>query len=290
MKRAITGIIAVTALVLSISTMPAQAVPRDVSASTSVETRLDYVEKLLQSRSGKRLQAAKGSSAYQNTQRLLNDAHAALKQGQRDKADALTKQGLATFMKGVRELPEDPEEIERMKARFDNLRTGLEKFVYAQTDNRERMTKENGATAADYNKSKVAELMSYADIDAAEGNYDKAISRLNEAQTIVTASIQGMLNHKTLVSELDVSTPEKEYFYELRRYLGYEELIPVAIEVKSPAAPLVERMKEMGEKAKWMADQARQKAIEQDYPVAIRMIMDATSVVREALKIAGVDM
>lgn len=266
------------------------AAPRDVSAATSVEMRLDYVEKLMQSRSGQRLQTQKGGKAYKDAQKLITAARAALQQQQRDKADKLTKQGLATFMAGVREMPDDPEEIERMKTRFNNLRTGLEKFVYAQTDNRERIASEKGASTADYNKSRVAELMSYADIDAAEGDFEKAIARLTEAQTIVTASIQGMLNHTTQVNALDVSTPEKEYFYELRRYLGYEELIPVAIEVKRPAAPLAEQMKTMGEKAKWMAEQARLKAIEKNYPVAIRMMMDATGVVREALKIAGVDM
>ncbi|MBI3773233.1 MAG: hypothetical protein HY272_11110 [Gammaproteobacteria bacterium] len=269
---------------------PSFAAPRDVSASTSIEVRLDYVEKLMQSRSGQRLQTHKGGKAYKDAQKLIAAARAALQQNQRDKADKLTRQGLTTFMAGVRDMPDDPEEIERMKNRFNNLRTGLEKFVYAQTDNRQRIASEKGVSSPDYNKSKVAELMSYADIDAAEGDYEKAIARLTEAQTIVTASIQGMLNHSTLVSELDVSTPEKEYFYELRRYLGYEELIPVAIEVKRPAAPLAEQMKSMGEKAKWMAEQARLKAIEKNYPVAIRMMLDATSVVREALKMADVDM
>lgn len=269
---------------------PMPAAPRDVSAATSVEMRLDYVEKLMQSRSGQRLLTYNGGKVYKDAQKLIGNARAALLQNQREQADKLTRQGLTAFMTGVREMPDDPEETARLKGRFENLRSGLEKFVYAQTDNRQRIANEKGSANPDYNKSKVAELMSYADIDASANNYEKAIARLTEAQTIVTASIQGMLNHSTLVSELDVSTPEKEYFYELRRYLGYEELIPVAIEVKRPAAPLAEQMRSKGEKAKWMAEQARLKAIEKNYPVAIRMMMDATSEVREALKMAGVDM
>jgi hypothetical protein len=276
--------------IATVFSQPMHATPRDVSAATSIEMRLDYVEKLMQSRSGQRLLTYKGGKAYKDAQKLIGNARTALRQDQREQADKLTRQGLTAFITGVREMPDDAEEIERMKVRFDNLRSGLEKFVYAQTDNRQRIANEKGSSSPDFNKSKVAELMSYADIDASENNYEKAIARLTEAQTIVTASIQGMLNHSTLVNELDVSTPEKEYFYELRRYLGYEELIPVAIDVKRPAAPLADQMKRKGEKAKWMAEQARLKAIEKNYPVAIRMMMDATSEVREALKMAGVDM
>ena len=114
--------------------------------------------------------------------------------------------------------------------------------------------------------------------------------RLNEAQAIVTSSLQGMLNNKQLVIELDIDTPEKEYFYELRRYQGYEDLIPVAIDVKKPTEMAIDTMHKLSEKAQWMSEQARSKALAGDYPVAIRMMMDATDVVKQALRVAGVTM
>jgi hypothetical protein len=263
------------------------AAPRDVSASTSVELRLGYLEKLLQSRTGLRLKEHQHDVAAQ-TEQLLADARAALARGDNQQADQLAKQGLHNIMSATQALPEDPEEINRHKKRYENLRQGLSKFTSAEADNKERFNVSE--TSHSYDKTQITKLVEDADAAAVKGEYEKAVSTLQEAQSLVTASLQNILNHKQLVIELDIGTPEKEYYYELRRYLGYEELIPVALDVKKPEAPVAEEMQRLGEKAKWMSEQARDKAIVQDYPVAIRMMMDATNVVREALRMAGVAM
>lgn len=274
----------------TLALQPALAAPRDVSASTPVETRLDYLQKLLQSRSGQTL-ARQDTATIGNILDMLAKANQALAAGDNAKADKLSREAVAILMKGIRQLPDDPEITQQLRKRYTNLRQGLEKFSHAQSSNRQRLANETGQDKGrDYNHAKVAELIRLADGDAGKGDYERAISRLTEAQTMVTASLQGMLNNQTLVNTLDIDTPEKEYFYELRRYLGYEELIPVALEVKVPPPDVVSQMQQKGERAKWMAAQAREKAMAGDYPVAIRMVMDATDVVREALRQAGVDM
>ncbi len=265
------------------------AAPRDVSHSTNAELRLDYLNKLLESRSGQRLSQHNNGKTKAKVENMLTKAQAAIAADNNEKANKLTKQAVKTFMSAVRDLPEDPEELERSKNRYQDLRRGLEKFTYAQKDNKERFAAEENS-AKNYNQTQVNKLLSQADKNAAAGSYDKAIAQLTEAQTIVTSSLQGMLNDKQLVIELDISTPEKEYFYELRRYQGYEELIVVAIEVKKPSEMAVETMLKLGEKAKWMSEQSRDKAMQGEYPVAIRMIMDATNTVKQSLRLAGVTM
>lgn len=270
---------------------PAQlsAAPRDVSHSTNAELRLEYLGKLLDSRSGQRLAQHNNGETKTKIYQMLDQARSAIDANAEEKADDLTKRALKTFMGAIRELPEDPEEVERYKNRYEEMRRGLEKFTFAQEDNKQRFSEDENE-AKEYNRKQVNKLLSQADKNAAAGDYEKAVVRLSEAQTIVTSSLQGMLNNKQLVIELDISTPEKEYFYELRRYQGYEELIEVAIDVKKPSEMAVETMLKMGDKAKWMSDQARSKAMQGDYPVAIRMIMDATKVVKQALRLAGVTM
>lgn len=276
-------------LLLTAATQPlmVHATPRDVSASTSIDLRLDYLEKLLQSRSGERLRDHQQEVAAQIAAQLTA-ARSALSSGDTAEADRLTREGLRLFMSASRTLPQDGDEISRQKRRYENLRQGLRKFAYAESDNKERF---GIAETEQHDKGhKIAKLAEEADAAAAKGEYEDAATLLQQAQSLVTTSLQEMLNHKQLVIELDISTPEKEYFYELRRYMGYEELIPVALEVKRPEPPIAERMVALGEKAKWMSEQARGKAIAREYPVAIRMMMDATNVVREALRMAGVTM
>jgi len=265
------------------------ATPRDVSGSTNAELRMDYLQKLLDSKSGQRLALHNGGETKREIDAMIHKADTAMAAGHHDEADEIAKSALKTLMQAIRELPEDPEEIDRFKKRYKDMRQGLEKFTYAQEDNVERFADEENS-AKQYNRAQVDKLLNKAKELAGQEDYEEAIKVLAEAQSIVTSSLQGMLNNKQLVIELDIGTPEKEYAYEVRRYMGYEELIPVAIDVKKPSEMAAKTMLKLGDKAKWMSEQARDKAIEGDYPVAIRMMMDATNVVREALRIAGVYM
>lgn len=277
------------ALLFSTTPILLSAAPRDVSHSTNAELRLEYLNKLLESRSGQRLSQHNNGKTKAKVEDMLAQAKIAIAAGNEQEANEITQQAVKTLMSAVRELPQDPEELERNKKRYQDLRRGLEKFSYAQEDNKERFAAEENS-AKNYNQAQVNKLLSLADKHAAAGNYEMAVAHLTEAQSIVTGSLQGMLNNKQLVIELDISTPEKEYFYELRRYQGYEELIAVAIEVKIPSEMAAETMLKLGDKAKWMSQQARTEAMQGDYPVAIRMMMDATNVVKQALRLAGVTM
>ena len=265
------------------------ATPRDVSHSTNAELRLEYLNKLLDSRSGQRLAQHNNGKTKTKVGQMLLQANNAISAGNEEKANDITKQAVKLFMSAVRELPEDPEELARFKTRYEDMRRGLEKFGSAQEENSQRFgTEEN--SAKQYNKQQVKKLLVLADNDANSSNYEKAVTRLAEAQSIITSSLQGLLNNKQLVIELDIDTPEKEYSYELRRYQGYEGLIAIAIDVKKPSEMAQETMLKLGDKAKWMHEQAQDKAVDGDYPVAIRMMMDATNVVRQALRMAGVTM
>ncbi len=285
----ILGPVALSTCLLITAPTLLSAAPRDVSHSTSAELRLEYLGKLLESRSGQRLAKHNNGKSKATINDLLHQANEAIKGGNDEQASNISKQAVQLFMSAVRDLPEDPEEITRFKSRYEDMRRGLEKFSYAQETNKQRFAEEKNS-AKEYSKTHVNKLLALADKEANNGDYEMAVKRLTEAQAIVTSSLQGMLNNKKLVIELDISTPEKEYFYELRRYQGYEDLIAVAIDVKKPSEMAQETMLKLGDKAKWMTEQARDKAIDGEYPVAIRMMMDATNIVKQALRMAGVTM
>ncbi len=269
-----------------LSSPVSNAAPRDVSHSTSAEVRLEYLSRMLDSKSGQRLKALQPETA-RKVEEMLASGRQAVANGDEEQANALGKNGLKIIMQAVQKMPENPEEIARNKERYENLHQGLSKFVNAQKTNMERFGNDSKGA---YDEQQVDALFSSANVLAEQGKYQDAITQLNEAQGILTASLQGLLNNKEFVIELDISTPEKEWAYEARRYSGYEPLIPIALEVKRPAPFVAEKMLKLGEKAKWMSEQAQIKADAQDYPVAIRMMMDATDVLRQALRLAGVMM
>lgn len=274
-------------LIFSFSSI-ALAVPRDVSHSTSVEARLGYLDKLLHSRSGQRLKEHENGTTYLALQSLFLEAQTAITEGNDDKASKLAKEGFSRLTNAIRALPNDDEEISRQKRIYDMLSLSARKLVFAEEDRRSAFAEETNTQG--YDQAHVEQLIDSAEAEAKTGAYESASNKLRQVVDLVTSSIRGVMNNRTVVVELDISTPQKEYFYEIRRYQGYEELIPIAIDVKKPNAMVIEMMLKAQKKSQWMADQAREKVIEEDYPMAIRMMMDATMVIKSALRLVGVNM
>jgi hypothetical protein len=97
-----------------------------------------------------------------------------------------------------------------------------------------------------------------------------------------------MLNNQTIVYDLNFETAEEEYNYELKRFQGYEELVPIAIEQKKPAEGAKKLMESFVKKGQDLRDRAMQAAKDGDYPTAIAMLQDATKDVRRGLRMIGV--
>ena len=143
-------------------------------------------------------------------------------------------------------------------------------------------------SAVDYDKKQVATLMDEAQKLADKNDYVNANKKLEQAQHLITAAIQKMLHSQTIVYDLNFETPQEEYEYELKRFGGYEELIPVAVEQKKPNEGTKKLMDSFVEKGQKKRDIAIETAKEGDYPRAIAMMQDATKDIRRALRMVGV--
>jgi len=136
------------------------------------------------------------------------------------------------------------------------------------------------------------DLVNYYRVEAAllaeQEQFKQANQKLEQARRLVDNAIANMMDSQTVVYQVDVSTPQKEYQYELGRYHSYEELIPVAIEMKQPSKMQLMLVQRNVDKAQWMLEQAQQTADGGDYPRAIRMVMDAAKEIRKALKLMKV--
>ncbi len=272
--------------------------PRDsgaVQASTPVAQRLAYIESLLQSQTGLRLAASTDPQVKQLLSQLRERLAKAKTAAQADdtmRAEQWSREIMVSLMEASRRLPgNDEDERRAQQMSYQNLRQGIEVFQQAHQRNSSRLSAKEGKTAVvGFDAETVAGWVRDGDRAALGGDYVTANAFLLNAQQAITAALRDMLNHRTLVHELKIDTAEDEYNYELQRYQGYADLIPVAIDMRSPPPQTISEMLAVMDKAQWMVQQARLTAGKGDYPVAIRMLLDATDAVRTALRAAGVDM
>ena len=225
---------------------------------------------------------------YKKAEGELKSAKEKLKAGDHAKAYALADSAANLFKKATKMVPSKAA-LEHAKEQYNELQASLTDFQASHKDSYERIKKKQGSDAAvDYDKDKVEKMRKEANELAKKGDYPSANDKLASAQRLVTGAIQKMLNAQTIVYDLKFESAQEEYEYERRRFVSYEELIPIAIEQKKPTEQVVKLMDSFVKKGKSLYDRAIQKAKEGDFPTAIAMLQDATKDVRRALRMAGV--
>lgn len=269
---------------------PAAKPSRPLTAA-AVEQRLGYLQNLLQSDTGRRIEASQDAEA----RKLLDEARALLEQARSQIAADLQQasrsgdEALHRVMKAAR-LVAQPDEASAEEARYRELRRSLDVFRDAHRRNSARLGAREDAKVVGYDAARVERLVSEADAAAGEKRFKDAVAALKQAQALVTAALKGTLDKQTLVAELKYDTPEAQYDYEYRRYMGYEELVPVAIEMLQPPLELTKALLETATRARAMVEEAQRRAGANDYPTALRMLLDATQELHMALRNAGVSM
>ncbi len=139
-----------------------------------------------------------------------------------------------------------------------------------------------------YDAKLVDWLMKEAAELASNTKYDAAVLVIEQARLIITQALRDTLDGQDLVVKFDISTPVLEFSYENRRFIGYDELIPVAIIQMRPDDDTLKLMSYYVKKGQYMQEQALVRAAESGYPDAIAMVVEATRNIQMALRIVGV--
>lgn len=242
-------------------------------------------------------QSAKRVLASQNDEakQLVVDAKNKIKEGREKslvgdlpESLALANQALKMLSEATRLVPSD-EEMAQLAEKYKTMLTEVEGYQKSYRANLKRLEKEGSvADTMRMDEKKLDATLAQAEALARKQNYVHANQLLQQAQKTVTGALHTMLNSKTIVYDLKFDTPADEYEYELKRFTGYEELIPVAIEAKNPAPGAIKLMESFLGKARKRRDEAVAKAEAGDYPTAITMLIQATKTVRRALRMVGV--
>jgi hypothetical protein len=253
--------------------------------------KIMLAEMMLQSKNAKA--AASGpdgpakTSIAQATEKLQS-ARKEVDAGHSTAAMKLAEESLKLIASATKSMTSEDTQRQK-KAKFAEVQETLHNFQESHKQNYERTVKKRGKSAAvDYDHAKVDALVAEAKSAADKGEYDKGIESLTQAERLVTKAIQSMLDSQTIVYDLNFETPAEEYDYELKRYIGYEELIPVAIEEKKPTEAVVKLMDTYVDKGRAQKAEAERRAKAGNYPDAISLMLSATEEIRRALRLAGV--
>lgn len=263
--------------------------PKVGSPEADVKQKLDYAKQIINGKSSQRIMLGGAPEAKDLLTRATQkyaEAEAAFDAKDLAQTSKLADEAIRLYHIASRKVPSESV-MAQQKAQFADLLKQLEGDKIAHKNSVER-AKASGGKVVNVDNIELQRLVGEAHAAVSKGDYIEGNIKVIAAQKLVQNAIKGMVHGQTVVYSIDISTPEKEYAYEYDRYLGYEELIPVAIEQRLPTEQQKKMMMTLADKGKWMASEARKKAAEKDYPVAIRMIMDATEEVRKALKVVGI--
>lgn len=272
------------------STSTASTADTQISKA-DVNQKIMFADMLLKSKNSQSVLKSNISDAielHNKAEAALQSARDNLTAGNNAEAYKQADNAIAMLKKSTKMVPSESL-LEQLKQQYQELLASIKDFEASHKENYDRIAKKQGKEAAvDYDKDKVAKLRASAAEFSKKGDYVKANKDLNEAQHLITVALHKMLNNQTIVYDLNFETPQEEYEYELRRFKGYEELVPIAIEQKKPAEGARKLMESFVKKGQDLKDRAIQAAKDGDFPTAIAMLQDATKDVRRGLRMIGV--
>ncbi len=256
-----------------------------------VKQKLMFAQMMINSQGAKRVAASTNAEA----KNMLSEARQILADGRQKSLAGALPEALSQANRALKMVDEATRLVpseEILAEQVDSYKSLLAEVADYQKSHKTNLKhqEKKGAVSDDvkYDEKAVAKLISDAKAFAGKNDYVRANGLLQKAQKILTVALHKMLDSKTLVYDLNFETAADEYDYELKRFGGYEELIPVAIEAKKPAPGAIKLMESFLAKARTRRDEAEAKAASSDYGAAIGMMQQATMTVRRALRMVGV--
>ncbi len=262
-----------------------------VASEKELKQKISYSRMMFMSKSSKRVAASNNEQAkamLTDSKSKMEKAKVLLESGDLQAAQSEIDDSMRLFNAAAIMVPSEAVIAEQRK-RYESLLKELSANRVTHQENFDRMVKKSGKEAGvEYDAEQVDTLVEEAAKMAVEKDYESAAATVDSANRMVNAATSEMLHDQIITYELNLDTPEGEWAYELDRYLGYEELIPIAIENKKPKKSLMFLINRNVKKGQEMAATAKETAESGDYPRAIAMILDATKEIRKALRLMGV--
>jgi tetratricopeptide (TPR) repeat protein len=209
--------------------------------------------------------------------------------GQFGIANNLADDSLRLIVVASRLAPDTAQRLAQEKTRNTELREAIRTFNLLYQSLGKRMAEINAhSPLGDAELVRVNGMVDKADALIAIGNHHEAHVLLNSAHLIVVSTLNRMLMAQTIVYDLKFESPAEEFRYEVARNIGFEELIPVALErlvVTRETANLAERYVQQ---SRDLRNAAQKLASDGQFLAALKNIQEASALLQRSLRIAGV--
>ncbi|MCF6236385.1 MAG: hypothetical protein L3J70_08470 [Gammaproteobacteria bacterium] len=256
-------------------------------SSNQVEQKINFANMMLSdsSKSVKRIAASGHGEAkglMKNARDYLAESRSLLKSGKNSEALDKVDLSLRTMNDATRMVPSTESVIDQ-EARYAELLDEVDKYEKTYK------THVKGAKSGDkMNEGQFSGLVSKAKTLANSGDYTAANKDLQKAQQLIAGSLNKILHAKTVTYDKNFETPQEEYEYELARHQSYEELIPLGIDQKQPAAGTLKLMDNFVKKSTSIKGEAVALGKKGDYKNGVLALQAATDNLIRALRMIGV--
>lgn len=255
-----------------------------------VDQKIQFADMFIhRSDTAKRIEGSGNSEAlalHESSRSRFASAKEAYARASYEESLGLVDEAMRLMSDAARILPKESQ-MEGQRQRFEDLLRGTRDYETSYKRNYDQIVaKKGGVKSIDLEAIHLA--IDQAQTLAKDGQYPQAIGILNEAQATLTTALAQLLAEESLTYELTFATPKDEYEHELSRYLGYEELIPLAIEQRQPPKETADMMNKLIDRAREIKGLSEPEAAKGNYQEAILMLQGASDHIERALRLIGV--
>lgn len=288
-KRITTRGAAGLGLLASMSIAIAGPALADPTTSTSMTSRLGYVERLLTESSAARKidesgkpealdLKAQAASRFDNARRA-ND------RGDTETAQSELKEAIRLMTAAVQAANGDVAVSNKQASDYARRRESIEALAAAHG----RIASEKGEKKMNSElQEKVGAKLSGADALLEAGKPAEARAALDATYEMIKVSLEGLRGGDTLVRELNFETKEDEYEYELDRNDTHQMLIKVLLAEKMANSPMRANAEKFIGNAEDLRSQAEAAAGKKKFEDAIGLLEQSTKELIRAIRSAGV--
>lgn len=194
-----------------------------------------------------------------------------------------------SLMEDAARLAEDPEQVETgERARYAELLDDVRAFQATYSDARKGLSAKEG-NAYDQQVEPTRGLIEQAQAMVRDGRYKDACEQLEKVHAVYIAALNKLYGATALEYDMKFKSAAEEFDYELARYRGYEELLPIARAQLRPDPGTLQLSDRFAEESRVARDNAQKEAAHGDYKLAIGILQGATKRLQTALRTIGLE-
>ncbi len=248
--------------------------------------KFDYAESVLMKSAGaQRVDASSNDAAkakLAQARDLYREARKAHGEGRVEEAEKGLNESLRLATGATQMVPSQNNLDQQLRDRYNDLLRQVKSYQDWHVDYKGLDPHEKE------DQQKMETELARAQLLAEQGQYQQANELLNNMLGILITKTNVAIGSKTVTYDLNFSSKEEEYRYEVDRNREYERLVPIALTQKQPAETMKGLMDKMLNKAMLLRKESEAAFAAKKLDDAIARMHESTEQLQNALKIVGV--